>query len=238
MTEQASTKVISFLRGPATLLVALAVAVIATLGGAATGVAQTPCTDEAFRPAPQSNDVFRRYHPSGCWVETDYIDDYHVSESGTTNGSSGIWSRRRDLYCPIINDELLSLATDSRYTQVLLSAYDHLGEGSDNVLIASHCVADPFGLTTACAEQVWSGGECYGSTGDYWADPQCAIDLAWGWYILNVPVNWDSSFADSYSFIGVSLATDEDVAVSGYEVSRCSSGEGCEDWPACGLLMP
>ncbi|HJL19403.1 MAG TPA: hypothetical protein RMH99_27300 [Sandaracinaceae bacterium LLY-WYZ-13_1] len=196
------------------------------------------CPNATARPPIHDNNAYRRYHASSCWVETDFMQDYGVSEHGTTNQSSGLEARRRDVYCPIINDELLSRHPDNDYTQVVLSASDQLSGNDDSIVVASHCVAHPFSLSTSCDPQVFTGQSCYGDTGDWLnpgtSDPYECVNIAFGTYTLNLPVTFNEEHAEWYSYIGVSLAKESKTAISGYEVSACLFGAECPELDCIG----
>ncbi len=221
--------------------VAIATLLVFSASFVFSSVLKAQCTGEALRPKPRLNDVYRRYHPSACWVETDYMEDYVVTVDGIANQSNNFFSRRRNVYCPIINDDLMSNELWNQYTQILLSGYDSRANinDKDNILIATHCIADPYGLTTECDKQTWSGGKgapngCYGSNGYYWdMDPECAINYPSGSYTLNLDVQRTSGRGDWESFIALSLAKGTDTSITGYEVSFCSPGATCDAWPDC-----
>ncbi len=190
------------------------------------------CTDETARPQPLVNDIFRRMHVSACWVETDSWEDYDMQSLALNNSSGGLGARRRDVFCPIVGDDLLSRAEEAPYTQVLLTALDFVDfpePEKEAVLVASHCEQSPSTFLTLCDVPVWTGSSFFGSTGPLMSDLGCKAQFRGGRYLLNVPVSYTTGHEEWHSFVGVSLAAHSDTRIVGYEVSRCS--DECDEYP-------
>lgn len=180
-----------------------------------------PPAPSALRPVPKHNDVYRRFHASSCWVETDYIGDYVVGPDGITNVSQ---ERRRDVYCPITEDSILSQEPASRYEQVVVNGID---ASETDLVLATVCTADPTSMMTTCGADVISARNNGWGTAAFTIDPCWLIDS----YTFDLNLVIPTLQAGFYSFVAISLPAKSAGTVLGYEVSRCDNPEACmEDY--------